>query len=153
MAIHSPEKRIWWNEPLDRKEIIWIAIAFTWGLVMFATMIVWHITGQQNLSNEAYRIDPEVYAERTEAMVEQYTVGEEGDTGVPVVHPPPGSDVYYLARLWEWWPVLELEKGQSYRLQMVLTITPNEAGVFSVVCNEFCGIGHHAMVGRIRVVE
>ena len=179
MAIHSPEKRIWWNEPLDRKEIIWIAIAFTWGLVMFATMIVWHITGQQNLSNEAYRIDPEVYAERTEAMAAKYTVREEGETGIPVVHPPPGTEVYMLGRLWEWWPILELEKGKSYRLhlssldwqhgfslqptninlqvhpgyEMVLTITPSETGEFGVVCNEYCGIGHHQMVGKIYVVD
>ncbi len=179
MAIHSPEKRIWWNEPLDRKEIIWIAIAFTWGLVMFATMIVWHITGQQNLSNEAYKIDPEVYAERTEAMATKYTVREEGKTGIPVVHPPPGSEVYLLGRLWEWWPILELEKGKSYRLhlssldwqhgfslqptninlqvhpgyEMVLTITPSESGEFGVVCNEYCGIGHHQMVGKIYVVD
>ena len=112
-------------------------------------------------------------------MVEQYQIGEEGDTGVPVAHPPPGSDIYMIARLWEWWPVLELEKDQSYRLHLssmdwqhgfslqptniniqvhpdydlVLTITPNEAGDFFVVCNEFCGVGHHTMVGKIRVVD
>ena len=28
MAIQSPEKRVWWNEPLSKKEIAWIAIAF-----------------------------------------------------------------------------------------------------------------------------
>jgi cytochrome c oxidase subunit 2 len=75
--------------------------------------------------------------------------------------------------------VLELEKGRTYRLHLssldwqhgfslqpvnmniqvhpgiehVLTITPTESGVFSVVCNEFCGAGHHQMTGRIRVVE
>ena len=179
MAILPPERRIWWNEPLHRMEIIWISIAFLWGLVMFFAMIYWHIYGEQNLSNEAYRIDPEVFAERAEAMTEQYTVREEGDTGIPVVHPPPGSDVYLIARLWEWWPILELEKDQSYRLhlssldwqhgfslqptniniqvhpnyEMVLTIVPNEAGEFGVVCNEFCGIGHHQMLGKIYVVE
>ncbi len=157
----------------------WIVIAFLWGLVMFSAMIYWHIVGEQNLSNEAYRIDPEVFAERTEAMVDAYTVREEGDTGIPVVHPPAGGDVYMIARVYEWWPVLELEKGESYRLhlssmdvqhgfslqptninlqihpgyEMVLTVTPDEAGEFSVVCNEFCGIGHHTMVGRIYVVE
>jgi cytochrome c oxidase subunit 2 len=75
--------------------------------------------------------------------------------------------------------VLELQKGQSYRLHLssldyqhgfslqptginiqvhpglehVLTITPTQAGEFSVVCNEFCGLGHHTMVGRIHVVQ
>ncbi len=179
MAISPPEKRIWWREPLHRMEVVWISIAFLWGLVMFSAMIYWHITGEQNLSNEAYRIDPEVFAERAEAMAEAYTVREEGDTGMPVVHPPPGSDIYMIARLWEWWPILELEKDQSYRLhlssmdwqhgfslqptniniqvhpnyELVLTITPDEAGEFGVVCNEFCGIGHHQMLGKIYVVE
>jgi cytochrome c oxidase subunit 2 len=179
MAIIPPKSRLWWKEPLDRAEIIWITVAFLWGVFMFCVMIYWHITGEQNLSNEAYRIDPEAFAAKAEEMAEKYTVREEGDTGIPVVHPPPGSDVYMIARLWEWWPILELEKDQSYRLHLssmdwqhgfslqptniniqvhpnydlVLTVTPDEAGVFSVVCNEFCGIGHHNMIGRIHVVE
>ena len=179
MAITSPQERLWWKIPLDRAEIIWITIAFLWGVLMFAAMIYWHIVGEQNLSNEAYRIDPDVFATKAEAMTEQYTVREEGTTGLPVVHPPPGSDVYMIARLWEWWPILELEKDQTYRLhlssmdwqhgfslqptninvqvhpnyELVMTVRPNETGVFSVVCNEFCGIGHHSMVGRIHVVE
>jgi cytochrome c oxidase subunit 2 len=179
MAIHPPEQRLWWNEPVERGEIVWIAIAFLWGVFMFLFMIWWHFTGQQNLSNEAYRIDPAVFAERTEAFAEEYTVREEGDTGYPVVRPPPGSDVYMYARLWEWWPVLELEQGQSYRLHlsaldwqhgfslqpvninvqvhpgydMVMTVTPDRTGEFTVVCNEYCGIGHHTMLGKILVVE
>jgi len=148
-------------------------------LVMFGAMIYWHIEGEQNLSNEAYRISPEAFAEKTEAMTEAYQVREEGDTEIPVVHPPPGTDIYMLARLWDWWPILELEKDQSYRLhlssldwqhgfslqptninlqvhpnyEMVITVKPNKAGEFSVVCNEYCGIGHHTMLGKIYVVE
>jgi len=179
MAIFPPEKRIWWNEPVEKSEVLWIFIALIWALVMFFMMPYWHINGNQNLSNEAYRIRPEVFAKHTEDMAAKYKIGEEGDTGVPVVHPPAGSDVYMLGRLWEWWPVLELEKGQSYRLHlssmdwmhgfslqpeninleihpgydMVLTVTPTSSGEFSVVCNEFCGIGHHTMVGKIHVVD
>ena len=73
MAIHPPENRLWWNEPVERGEIVWIAIAFLWGVFMFLFMIWWHFTGTQNLSNEAYRIDPDVFAERTEAFAEQYS--------------------------------------------------------------------------------
>ncbi len=179
MAITSPEKRIWWNEPLSKVELVWIVVAFLWGLTMFGTMVYWHFSGEQNLSNETYRIKPEVFAERTEAMVEKYKVREEGDTGIPVVKPPAGSDIYMLGRLWEWWPILELEKDKQYRLhlssmdwqhgwslqptniniqvhpgyEMVLTIKPNKTGEFSVVCNEYCGVGHHTMVGRIYVVD
>ncbi len=177
MAISPPSERLWWNEPLAKIEIVWIIVAFTWGLVMFGMMIYWHAEGEQNLSNEAYRTTPEVFAEKTNAMVEQYTVREE--SGYPVVHPPPGSDVYLIARLWQWWPIIEFEKDQSYRLhissmdwlhgfslqpvninlqihpgyEMVLTVTPNQVGEFGVVCNEFCGIGHHTMIGKIYVTE
>jgi cytochrome c oxidase subunit 2 len=179
MALTPPEQRLWWKEPLHRMEIIWITIAFIWGLVMFFTMIYWHIYGEQNLSNEAYRVNPEAYAAKVDAFAEQYKVREEGNTGIPVVRPPAGGDAYMIGRLWEWWPILELEKNQTYRLhlssldwlhgfslqptniniqvhpnyEMILTIKPDQSGQFGVVCNEFCGIGHQTMVGRIHVVE
>jgi cytochrome c oxidase subunit II len=177
MAITPPSQRIWWNEPVAKIELIWIGVAFLWGLVMFFMMIYWHGAGEQNLSNEAYRITPEAFAEKTNAMVAKHTVREQ--SGFPVVRPPPGSDVYMLGRLWQWWPMLELKKDQSYRLHlssldwlhgfslqptninlqihpgydMVVTVTPDQTGEFSVVCNEFCGIGHHLMIGKIFVVE
>ncbi len=178
MAIRPPEHSLWWNERLSGAEIGWISIAFIWGLVMFGTMVTWHFIGKQNLSNEAYRINAANFGELTEAMAEQYTVRTEGNLDTPVVHPPAGGDIYMLARLWEWWPALELEKDQTYRLhlssmdwqhgfslqpqniniqvhpgyEMVLTIKPDQVGEYSVVCNEFCGIGHHTMLGKIYVV-
>jgi cytochrome c oxidase subunit 2 len=33
----------------------------------------------------------------------------------------------------------------------VLTITPTSKGEFIIVCNEFCGIGHDKMSGKILV--
>lgn len=179
MSIFPPKERVWWNEPIEKSEVLWVTLALVWALIMFFMMPWWHMTGNQNISNEAYKIRPEVFAQRVEEFAEKYTVRDYGDTGVPVVRPPAGADVYMLGRLWEWWPVLELEKGQSYRLhlssadwmhgfslqpeninlqiipgyEMVLTVTPTSSGEFSVVCNEFCGIGHHTMVGKIFVVE
>ena len=175
MALTSPEHKHWYKEPLHRMETVWITIAFLWGLVMFFTMVYWHINGTQNLSNEAYRVIPEEYGEKVEAFAEKYKVREEAD--IPVVKPPAGSDVYLLGRLWEWWPILELEKGKTYRLhmssmdwqhgfslqpaniniqvhpnyEMVLTMTPDKAGEYGIVCNEYCGVGHHQMLGKIYV--
>jgi cytochrome c oxidase subunit 2 len=176
-AILPPSKRIWWKQPLDRIELTWIAIAFVWSLLLFFMMPYWHVFGKQNLSNEAYRISAERYLAKAQAMVDQHTVRQETDQNIPVVHPPVGSDVYLVARLWNWWPILELEQGKSYRLhisamdyqhgfslqpeninaqvvpgyELVMTVTPNKAGSYSVVCNEYCGIGHHQMIGRIYV--
>ena len=177
MAIAAPEQKVWWNEPIHRIELGWIVIAFLWGLFMFFFMIAWHFIGQQNLSNETYRIQPSAYEAKVEAFADMYTVGEE--EGTPVVRPPAGEDVYLLARLWEWWPILELKKGQSYRIHLssldwqhgfslqpvginiqvqpgyehVITLTPTKSGEFGIICNEFCGIGHHQMTGRIRVTD
>jgi cytochrome c oxidase subunit 2 len=140
-------------------------------------MIAWHFIGQQNLNKEAYRIDPSTYEEKVDGFATKYKVREE--KGIPVARPPAGADVYLLGRMWAWWPILELEKGTSYRIHLssldllhgfslqpvniniqiypgyehVITLTPTEAGEFSIVCNEFCGIGHHAMTGKIYVTE
>jgi cytochrome c oxidase subunit 2 len=172
-----PSERIWWKAPIGKQELLWIGIALVWCLIMFFMMPYWHIFGKQNLSNEAYQTTPAQFQSKVDAMVEQYQVGEEA--GIPVVRPPAGSDIYMLGRLWQWYPILELEKDQSYRLhlssmdwqhgfslqpvninlqivpgyEMVLTITPDQAGDYAVVCNEYCGIGHHTMLGKIYVKE
>ena len=98
MALTPPSERIWWNEPIAKIELTWIAIAFCWGLIMFFMMIYWHGAGEQNLSNEAYRIKPGSIRREGTSHDREYTVREE--EGFPVVHPPPGSDVYLIARLW-----------------------------------------------------
>lgn len=179
MGIHPPSERVWWNEPIAKGELVWIAVAFVWGIIMFFMMIYWHIYGKQNLSAEVGRVDLAAYEEKTVAFTDEYTVREEGDTGVPVAKPPAGGDAFMLARTFEWWPVLELEKGKTYKLHLssvdvqhgfslqptniniqvhpglehIVTVTPTEVGTFGVVCNEYCGLGHHVMTGRIYVVE
>ena len=176
-AILPPSERLWWKHPLDRLEAVWIGIAFVWCMVMFFMMVGWHIYGNQNLSTETYKTTPDAFAAKAQVMVDKYTVRSETDAETPVVAPPAGSDVYLIARLWNFWPILELEKDKTYRLHLtsmdynhgfslqpaniniqivpgyehVVTVTPNQSGTFSVVCNEYCGIGHHTMVGRIYV--
>ena len=174
-----PAQRIWWKVPVGRQEIIWIAIALTWCLIMFFMMPYWHVYGKQNLSTEAYRTTPAEFGAKVQAMIDEHTVRTETEQNIPVVAPPAGSDIYMLGRLWQWWPILELEKDKTYRLhlssmdwqhgfsvqpvninmqvvpgyEMVLSITPDVAGEYGVVCNEYCGIGHHTMLGRIYVKE
>jgi cytochrome c oxidase subunit 2 len=176
-SLMPPAERIWWKEPIEGVELFWVAIALVWAIVMFVMMPYWHVYGKQNLSNEAYRTSGEVFSNKVKAMVDQHTVRKETAREIPVVHPPEGSDVYLLARLWDWYPILELEKDKTYRLhlssmdwnhgfslqpeninlqvvpgyEMVVKITPNKSGEFTVVCNEYCGIGHHTMTGKIYV--
>ena len=178
-AILPPSERLWWKHPLDRLEAVWIGIAFVWCMVMFFMMVFWHVYGKQNLSTETYKTTPDKFSAAAQAMVDKYTVRTETEQNIPVVAPPEGTDVYMIARLWNFWPILELKKGEKYRLHLtamdynhgfslqpqniniqlvpgfehVLTITPNQSGQISIVCNEFCGIGHHTMVGRMYIKD
>jgi len=42
-------------------------------------------------------------------------------------------------------------KLRNTGLDHVLTIKPTRKGEFPIICNEFCGIGHHLMTGKIIV--
>jgi hypothetical protein len=99
-AILPPAERLWYKHPIDRVEGTWIAIALTWCFIMFFMMIGWHIWGKQNLSTETYRTTPPQFMAKTQGMVDKYTVRTETDEKTPVVKPPPGSDVFLIARLW-----------------------------------------------------
>jgi cytochrome c oxidase subunit 2 len=173
MSIHAL-KGVWWKK-IDASEKLWIGIALAWCLILFAMMPLWHWKGGQNPSFETYRTTPAAYLRKVDAYVQQTKVGEE--KGIPVVAASPDADIYMLGRMWQWSPVLKLKKGQTYRLHLssmdlvhgfslfplnlnfmvlpgyeyVLTVTPTESGEVYVVCNEFCGIGHHQMVGKIIV--
>lgn len=173
MSLEPPEKN-WFHAP-HGAERVWIGLALTWCLVMFFMMPYWHLFGKQNSTGEAYRVTPEDFEARVAGFVEANKVDERN--GVPVVEPPPGGEAYLLARMWAWYPVLKLRAGETYRLHLssmdlqhgisllpmnmnfqvlpgydhVLTITPTAPGEYTIVCNEFCGVGHHLMVGKLIV--
>jgi len=174
-GIESP-RGVWWR-PAHRTEKIWVSVAFAWCMVLFAMMPIWHLKGGQNPSGIRHRVDPRAFQDRVEEFIATYKVGE--DRGFPIVEPPPGSDIYLLGRMWSWTPILKLRKGATYTLHLSsldvnhgfnlhpfnvnfqvvpgydygLRVTPTEAGDFRIVCNEFCGIGHHLMLGRVIVVD
>lgn len=175
MSIMSPEKH-WWK-PADFQEKLWITMALLWCLVLTIMMPLMHIIGAQNPSFEPMKIRPADFRTVSDAFIEKYKVGEE--SGIPVVKPPDGADVYLRGQMWNWIPILELKKGVRYKFHIssvdvmhgfslqplnmnyeivpghdnILNITPTSAGTFHIICNEFCGIGHHTMVGKIIVRE
>jgi cytochrome c oxidase subunit 2 len=142
---------------------------------MFVMMPFWHFKGKQNSTGEAYAVEPAAFVARVDKFVETNKVGEYN--GLPVVEPSPGGDAYLLGKMWQWYPVLKLKEGQTYRIHVssadlqhgfslmpinmnfqimpgydhVLTMTPTRKGEYEIICNEFCGIGHHLMTGKIIV--
>lgn len=167
--------RVWWK-PLGRLERSWLIIALVWCLFLTAMMPIWLFLGRQNVPATTYRVTPAQFQALVTDFTQQYQVGT--DKGIPIVAPPPG-DVYLLGRQWQWYPILQLKKGETYRLHVssidvqhglslqpvnlnfqilpgydyVITLTPTSSGEFSIVCNEYCYIGHHLMVGKLLVTE
>jgi len=173
MSLSIPE-RGWFKAP-EGAEKLWIGLALVWCMVMSVMMPYWHFRGKQNSRGEAYSVTAEAFLERTQRFVEANQVGERD--GMPVVEPAPGGEAYLAARMWNWYPILKLRQGETYRVHLssmdlnhgfslqplnmnfqvipgydhVLTLTPTSTGEFTIVCNEFCGIGHDRMIGKIIV--
>lgn len=173
MSLHAPPKD--WYHPPAGAEKLWIGLALIWCFVMSLMMPYWHFRGKQNSRGEAYSVTAAAFLERTEKFVAANKTGDLN--GVPIVEPAPGTDIYLVARMWSWYPVLKLREGETYRLHMssldlqhgfslqplninfqispgydhVITLTPTSSGEFTIVCNEFCGIGHDRMIGKVLV--
>ena len=173
-GIVSP-KGVWWK-PAGRQERIWVTVALVWSLIMFAMMPLWHLKGGQNPTGIRSRVDPAAFQARVDRFVADYKVAEVN--GLPLVAPPPGSDIYMFGRMWQWYPALQLKQGATYTLHLssldlnhgfslypvnvnlqiipgydyALKVVPTQAGDYRVICNEFCGIGHHLMIGKVEVL-
>jgi cytochrome c oxidase subunit 2 len=172
----DPVPGVWWK-PAHKAERIWVSIAFAWCIVLFAMMPLWHWKGGQNPAGVRSRVEPRAFYQRTVEFAKQHQVGT--DAGMPIAAPPPGADVYLVGLTYQWYPVLQLEQGKEYMLHLsaldvnhgfslyplnvnfavvpgfdyALRVTPTSSGDFRIICNEFCGIGHHTMVGRVIVVD
>lgn len=174
--LHCPAPG-WFRAP-SGNERTWLGMAVVWCLILSVMMPYWHFRGKQNSTGEAYRVKPDDYIRRVERFVKANTgkefLVEEGIS--PEVPAPPG-DVYLLAKQYFWFPTLRLRAGGTYRLHIsaadfqhgfslqpmnmnfqvvpgydhVLTIQPQAPGTYPIVCNEFCGVGHQNMVGKIIV--
>jgi cytochrome c oxidase subunit 2 len=159
--------------PVDERLFLWAILASVAFMSIFAT--AWLFLGSQNVPSESYRVTPAEFTAQVGTFVKEHT-GADGR-----VHVAPGEDAYMAATRYAFYPDLVLKAGEEYRiwisstdllhgfsivgggqninLQIApghaygATFTPGEAGEYLVVCNEYCGLGHHAMKGRIIVEE
>lgn len=173
--IKSPEGN-WWAVGTARLERTWIRISIVWCLVLFASMIVWGMAGNQNQTGPTYRVSTAEFMQKVRDYKEAGTQTEDGLV-------PADEHVYIGAArfAFDGFPVV-LEAGKQYQVhmssydvqhgfsvrpehalskQMSLQLLPgyewvlpmkfDEPGVYHVVCNEFCGLGHRAMHGSFIV--
>lgn len=162
----------WWR-PFPRDEKLWLGLAVVAALVMSAIALGWTVAGAQNVPVKSYRSTPEEFEKRLQEFQSQFQV-QPG-----VVRVPPGQDAYIMARMWSFTPQLILKRGQTYTIWLSsrdalhgfsiagqnlnvmavpghaygVRLTPTKAGEYLVVCNEYCGVGHQAMTGKIVVED
>ncbi len=176
MSLLRPEEG-WYYKKVAKDEKMWMLIALVLCIMLFIWMVLWHVYGKQNPSSITYKTSTTEFGKLSSAYIQRNMVGS--DNGVPVVRPQPNTDVFLLAEMWRWSPAMILQKDQAYRMHIssrdvvhglsiqpvnmnfqvypgydyVLEFKPTEVGEYKIVCNEFCGIGHHTMIGKIVVIE
>lgn len=152
--------------------------------IVIVAGIVWPVLSAIKASNPDISVkkvkiteeDLEEFKKKVAKMVESHTVRYEDK--VPVVHPPVDSDIYMLARNYDWGKfILELEQGKPYRLHLAsqdmphalivfklrmshkikvgqitsVSFSPDSAGRFDILCGDYCGPRHYAMKGVMIV--
>ena len=132
------------------------------------------------VSAEDYRALYDKFVEENAVRDEDGEIVTETAFGIPVVEPKPGvTEIYLLAQKWSFYPILKLKKGVEYQMHtssvdlqhgfslqpkninfqmvpgydQVLKITPRDTGEFYIICNEYCEIGHHTMIGKLIVTD
>lgn len=172
----KPPDGNWWDQPVDRRETMWLGLASVWSLVMFGWMSAYTRIGDQNPIGETFDVPPDEFMQTVAAYREE---AESTDQGLI----PPGDDVYIGAARFHWdgLPVV-LEAGREYNIHLgaydvqhgfsirpagtlsqqinlqiipghewVVPMTFEEPDTYHVICNEFCGEGHRTMHGTLVV--
>jgi cytochrome c oxidase subunit 2 len=164
-----------WAKRMPADERLFLGIVVVVAVAMSAFTIGWIFFSSHNVPTASYPTTPVKFAQQVSAFAAKYGRAD----GKVVV--PPGKDAYVLAARFTFYPELVLKAGHRYRIwlssadalhgfslvgggeNLNLEIAPNHAygadftpakpGTYLIVCNEFCGLGHHKMTGRITVTS
>jgi cytochrome c oxidase subunit 2 len=180
MPLAPPEPRVWWNTPIGWHEKVWLTVVVALGLAMFIMMPVWHVLGAQNSPTETYRVAPERFWEKVDAftagdgVLSEKTaagirpLGDDVYLGALRFGWMPGQIVLETGRRYRFHlSSRDVNHGFSIHQQgdasrkanfqvvpgyeYVITMTFDQPGVYDIVCQEYCGIGHHVMVSKFIV--
>jgi cytochrome c oxidase subunit 2 len=163
-----------WAKRLPRDESLFLWLLLVTGIFMSLFAIGWvYWYGNQNVPDEGYRTTPAAFRQQLDAFVAEHRAPDGR------VRVPPGTDAFMMATRYSFFPELVLKAGEPYRIWMSaadvlhgysivggtlnynlqlapehafgVEILPEEPGEYLIVCNEYCGLGHQDMKGRIVV--
>ncbi len=156
------------HETAQRHERVWLFLSMSLMSLLFvvALYLVVHAYGVVVQTKAVYS-DPAAVPNLAEFQGSQVK-----QTG------PHSYDVYMLGRIWSWTPSpLKLPEGSTVNFYVTsadvlhgfevqgttinvtaipgivgkVTYTFAKPGVYHIICNEYCGIGHQAMLGEIDI--
>lgn len=153
-----------WIDPYEK---IWIIVSVTVLVLMVAALTIASIAFGIQVPVPEKRVDPRVVTESGPfsepglrdlggGKYEAYIVGQTWNWSPKEIRVPVGStvtffitskDVQHGFMLWNTNLNIMTIPGQVSRV----TITFEETGEYPFVCNEYCGIGHHTMAGKVIV--
>lgn len=173
--LESPQGA-WWKHPVSGQERVWLGLSLLTALILFGWMVGWTQVGHENPIGETLRVSPDAYraevtayqkaAGHTDAGLvpageDVYVAGQQWAWGgLPVVlqagkqyrlhlssyDVQHGFGLHRESRLIEEF-TLQVLPGYEW----IVPIRFDHPGIYDVQCNEFCGLGHRAMHGRIIV--
>ena len=170
MSSLAPPKAGWWG-PFPRDERLWLWLIILTSVLMALITVGWLWVGEQNVPVQSRLTTPEDFEKQVAAFTQKFQVSP------GVVRVPPGQDAYMMAKMWNWTPELRLKAGQTYNIWLSsrdvlhgfsitgaglnvmaapghayrVRLTPQEPGEYLIICNEYCGVGHASMTGKIVV--
>lgn len=167
---------IWWNRKVSGQERTWVGLAILTAIIFFAWMIGWQKLGAQNPTGPTYSVAPEDFQAEVQAYKDAATETEQGIVpagedvyigarqwtwdGLPVVLEVGKEYRFHLSSY-------DVQHGfglhrrdkliEQFNLQVlpgyewVVPMTFKHPGIYDVQCNEFCGVNHRIMYGKIIV--
>lgn len=178
----DPPDGNWWDNPVNRRETIWLGLAGIWSLAIFGWMSGFTRFGDQNPVGDTFEVDSDEFRETVREYRNEADRIEIDGRDVIV---PPGDSVYIVGQRFNWdgLPVA-LEAGKEYDIHLgaydvqhgfsvrpeeslsqqinlqvlpghewVIPMTFEDPDTYHVICNEFCGVGHNQMYGAFYVRE
>ncbi len=169
-----PRKLEEWYKTFTKEERNWLIIALIIALIMSTTTLTWHALDREHqVPVETMEVAPDVFMEKAMRFSMEYA-------GKVI---PEGVDIYLAGVQFRWIPKeLKLKKGVTYKIWIssgdvlhgfsllgydgtvynvmvmpgmayAVNVKFDKTGVYEIRCNEYCGLGHQYMIGKIVVVE
>lgn len=176
MPITPPAVRNWFDVPIGLQEKVWLSLVVATGVGLFVMMPVWHVYGAQNSSATSYRVNSDGYFDKVNRWIQTGTSTDAGlkiqgtdvylaalryawfptavvlETGVPYKIHLGSKDVNHGFSIHrEGHPAQKANFQVVPGYEYVLSMTFKDPGVYNIICQEYCGIGHQGMVGKFVV--